>query len=124
MEPNLSNTFLFSSEQVTGGHPDKLCDYISDSILDAYLEKDPDAKVACETLAKNYHIVIAGEISSVVTINYEEVIKKALTDIGYVKENGYDQSKMQLLVLIEKQSPEIANSVHVNKNEEDMGAGD
>ena len=94
MEKNLSNTFLFSSEQVSGGHPDKVCDYISDSILDAFLTVDPNAKVACETLVKNYHVVIAGEITSVATINYEEVIKKALTELGYVKENGYDQAKL------------------------------
>lgn len=75
MEKDISNTFLFSSEQVSGGHPDKVCDYISDSILDAYLFLDPEAKVACETLVKNYHVVIAGEISSIATINYEEVIK-------------------------------------------------
>lgn len=110
-----SNTFLFSSEQVSGGHPDKICDYISDSILDAYLTIDSNAKVACETLIKNYHIVIAGEITSIGTINYEEVVKKALTDLGYIKENGFDHSKLDLLILIDKQSTEIANSVHTNK---------
>lgn len=68
------NCFLFSSEQVSGGHPDKLCDYISDSILDAYLAIDPDAKVACETLVKKHHVIVAGEISSIATIDYNEVI--------------------------------------------------
>lgn len=94
MSESIANTFLYSSEQVSGGHPDKVCDYISDSILDAYLSVDPDAKVACETLVKSYHVIIAGEISSSHTINYEETVKKALTELGYVKENGYDQSKM------------------------------
>lgn len=92
MELNKSNTFLYSSEQVSGGHPDKLCDYISDSILDAYLEVDPDSKVACETMAKGYHIFVAGEILSSGSIDFEEVIKKALTEIGYTIENGFDQS--------------------------------
>ena len=65
MEKDLSNTFLFTSEQVSGGHPDKLCDYISDSILDAFLKEDENAKVACETLVKDDHIIVAGEISSI-----------------------------------------------------------
>ena len=76
MDKEVPNTFLFSSEQVSGGHPDKVCDYISDSILDAFLAKDPNAKVACETLVKNYNVVIAGEITSTVTIDFEEVEKE------------------------------------------------
>jgi len=120
----LSNTFIFTSEQVSGGHPDKMCDYISDSILDTFLTKDPQAKVAVETLVKNHHIVVAGEINSTATIDYPAVIKRACREIGYVKENGYDLEKVQINVLIEKQSPEIANSVHVEKSIEEIGAGD
>lgn len=92
MEFNKSNTFLYSSEQVSGGHPDKLCDYISDSIVDAYLEVDPDSKVACETMAKGYFIIVAGEIYSQGTVDFDLVIRRALTEIGYTIENGYDQS--------------------------------
>ncbi len=122
--PDLSSTFLFTSEQVSGGHPDKLCDFISDSILDALLEQDPNSKVACETLVKNNHIIVAGEITSQGKIDYQAVIKKACQEIGYVKENGYDLDKLDILVLIEKQSQEIAESVHFEKKEEDIGAGD
>ena len=75
MSKHLANTFLFTSEQVSGGHPDKLCDYISDSILDAFLEKDPDAKVAVETLVKGKNIVVAGEVHSDAKIDYIAVIK-------------------------------------------------
>ena len=94
MEKDLSNTFLFTSEQVSGGHPDKLCDYISDSILDAFLEVDPNAKTAVEVMVKNNHIIVAGEVSSKAEINYKEVVVQACKDIGYVKENGYDLDKM------------------------------
>ena len=88
------NFFLYSSEQVSGGHPDKLCDYISDSILDAYLTIDPYAMVACETLVKQHHIIVAGEISSIGSINYNDVIIQACKDIGYEKINGYDLDKV------------------------------
>ena len=121
---DLSNKFLFTSEQVSGGHPDKLCDFISDSILDAYLELDKNAKVACETLAKNSHIIVAGEITSTAHVDYHKVIKQALIDIGYTKDTGYDPEKTQITVLINEQSKEIANSVHVEKKDEDIGAGD
>lgn len=121
---DLTNKFLFTSEQVSGGHPDKLCDYISDSVLDAYLELDKNAKVACETLAKNNHIIIAGEITSTAKIDYTKVIKQALIDIGYTKDTGYDPENTQITILINEQSKEIANSVHIQKKDEDIGAGD
>jgi S-adenosylmethionine synthetase len=121
---NLSNKFLFTSEQVSGGHPDKMCDFISDSVLDAYLELDKNAKVACETLVKNHHVILAGEITSSVTIDYVKVVKEALANIGYNKDNGYDPEDLKIVVLINEQSKEIAQSVHVEKSEEDIGAGD
>ena len=113
MDKDLSNKFLFTSEQVSGGHPDKMCDYISDSILDEFLKTDPNAKVACETLMKNNHVVVAGEISSFTTIDYENVIRKALRELGYCKEAGLDPDSVDIRILIEKQSQEIAESVHL-----------
>lgn len=75
-------------------------------------------------MVKNLHIIVAGEVSSTSTIDYHKVIIQACKDIGYEKVNGYDLEKVQIIILIECQSPEIANSVHVNKNDEDIGAGD
>ena len=74
---------FFTSESVTEGHPDKLCDYISDSILDSYLEKDPFARVACETVASKGEIYITGEISSCASIDIEKVVRKTIAEIGY-----------------------------------------
>ena len=78
-----------------------MCDYISDSILDAFLQKDPNAQVAVETLVKNHHIIVAGEINSTAKVDYPQVIKQACKEIGYIKENGYDLEKVQINVLIE-----------------------
>lgn len=77
------NHFLFSSESVSIGHPDKLCDYISDSILDACLSEDPNSKVACESAAKNSLIMIFGEISTQANVIYEKVVRNAIKDVGY-----------------------------------------
>jgi len=86
-----SNEYLFSSESVTEGHPDKICDQISDSILDAYLKEDPESRVACECLISKNILTIAGEISSKGTINIEKIAKKVLTEIGYTKPKyGFD----------------------------------
>ena len=74
---------LFTSESVTEGHPDKLCDYISDSILDAYFEKDPFSRVACETVAGKNQILVTGEITSSAKINIEKVVRSVLKEIGY-----------------------------------------
>lgn len=82
--------FLFTSEQVSYGHPDKFCDYISDSLLDAYLEQDPNAKCGIETLAKNNTVVVAGEINSVATVDVEKVVRSAIQKVGYNIEGGYD----------------------------------
>ncbi len=101
-ELDLSNTFHFTSEQVTSGHPDKMCDYISDSLLDAYLEQDPHAKVAIETLVKSKHIVVAGEVTSIAEIDIKQVVKQACRDIGYIPSNGYPLDDIQIIVLIDK----------------------
>jgi len=117
--------FLFASESVGEGHPDKLCDQISDAILDACLKVDPDAKVACEATAKGNKFMILGEVTLTKTINYEEIIKDAVKKVGFTgKEKGLDYKDIDIDVIIEEQALEIANAVHVKKSEEEQGAGD
>jgi len=123
-EPAPGN-FLFTSESVNEGHPDKLCDQVSDAILDACLRADPDAKVACETCTKTGMIMVFGEITTTATINYEQVVRDAAKAIGYdAAEKGLDYRTCNVIVALENQSPDIAQGVHVGKAIEDIGAGD
>lgn len=117
--------YLFTSESVSGGHPDKLCDYVSDSILDACLEIDPNAKVACETASKGNMIMILGEITCAGEVNYEQVVRRAAKELGYDNwDIGLDYRNCQVIVSIDSQSPEIGNSVHKDKDPDSIGAGD
>ena len=117
--------FLFTSESVNEGHPDKLCDQISDAVLDACLRQDTNAKVACETCAKTNFVMIFGEISTTAQVNFEQVVRDAIKHIGYDNvEKGLDYNTCEVAVALEKQSPDIAQAVHEGKTDENIGAGD
>eukprot|EP01018_Ginkgo_biloba_P001095 Gb_39673 [translate_table: standard] len=109
------------------GHPDKLCDQISDAILDACLEQDPDSKVACETCTMTNMVIIFGQITTKANIDYEQIARTACREIGFVSDAiGLDAGKCKVLVRIEQQCPEIAQAVHghLSKRPEEIGAGD
>jgi len=117
--------FLFASESVGEGHPDKLCDQLSDAVLDACLEQDPNAKVACETAAKSNLVMAFGEITTKAKINIEAVLRRTMKDVGYdAKEKGLDCDKCSVVLNVEEQQHEIAHAVHENKKEEEIAAGD
>jgi S-adenosylmethionine synthetase len=120
------NEFLFTSESVSEGHPDKLADQVSDSILDAILTQDPTARVAAETLANTGLIVLAGEISTTANVDYIKVAREAVKRIGYDNgDYGIDYKSCAVLVAYDKQSPDIAQGVdNANDDPLDQGAGD
>ena len=118
--------YIFTSESVSEGHPDKVCDQISDAILDSYLAQDPNSRVACETLIKNNTVIVAGEITSNGTPNIEEVIRNTVNEIGYSYDDlGFNGNNCEIQNLISKQSPDIAQGVNEGEGEDlDQGAGD
>ncbi len=138
----MSNTFMtspklmFTSESVSEGHPDKLCDQISDAVLDACLEQDPRSRVACETATKTGFVALLGEITTQAVINYDELARKVITEIGYdSSEKGFDGNSCGVLVAIAKQSGDIAMGVNqaletrdghqlTDAEVESIGAGD
>ena len=123
--------FIFTSESVTKGHPDKVSDIISDSILDAYLTKDPASRVAVETVVKNNTVILVGEISSSAEIDTERVVRQAIRNIGYSKEElGFNADTAEIILRLDRQSPDIAQGVdraleiRDTKDEAELGAGD
>ena len=118
--------YIFTSESVSEGHPDKVCDQISDAILDSYLAQDPNSRVACETLIKNNTVIVAGEITSSGTPNIEEVIRNTVNEIGYDHDDlGFNGNNCEIQNLISKQSLDIAQGVNEGEGEDlDQGAGD
>ena len=108
-----SPKLLFTSESVTEGHPDKICDQISDAVLDACLEQDPRSRVACETATKTGYVMLLGEITTNANFNYDELVRKVINEIGYdSSEKGFDGNSCGVLVAIAKQSGDIALGVN------------
>lgn len=129
----IERLFLFSSESVNEGHPDKLCDQVSDAVLDACLKDDPKSKVACETVTKDNMVMVAGEITTQSKIDYVSIVRGVVGQIGFdsyvddlssVDSKGLSDKTCDVLVRINKQSPDIAGGVHVGKEDLDIGAGD
>src|SRR5262245_64309530 len=115
----MSDRFLFTSESVTEGHPDKIADQVSDSILDAILAQDPMSRVACETLTTTGLVMVAGEITTNAKIDYQDVVRKTVAEIGYTRgKYGFDAETCAVLSSIHSQSPDIAMGVDTG------GAGD
>jgi len=120
------SSYRFTSESVTEGHPDKLCDQVSDAILDAILEQDPRARVACESLAKTGMVVVAGEITTTARLDVPQIVRETVKDIGYVDSSmGFDGNTCAVLTAIERQSPDIAQGVNEGDGlHKEQGAGD
>ena len=121
----MADEFIFTSESVSEGHPDKVCDQISDAVLDAHLGGDPSSRVACETLVATNLIVMAGEITSAQAVDYEKVARQVAREIGYVGTEGFDADKVEVITRLVRQSPDISQGVTVGQGlHEEQGAGD
>jgi S-adenosylmethionine synthetase len=121
-----SKDFLFTSESVSEGHPDKMCDQISDAILDAHLSGDAESRVACEALTKTGMIVVAGEITSKAKVGYNEIVRDVVRDIGYTDSAlGFDANTCAIITAVERQSPDISQGVTEGEGlHKEQGAGD
>jgi S-adenosylmethionine synthetase len=125
LRSNMSR-FTFTSESVSEGHPDKVCDYISDSVLDACFEQDPRSRVACETLVKSDHVVLAGEITTNAKLDFDKIVRQAVKEIGYTDASEpFCDTTLKIVQLITKQSNEISQGVtEATSQSGDQGAGD
>jgi S-adenosylmethionine synthetase len=122
----LQKDFIFTSESVTEGHPDKVCDQISDAVLDAIIAEDPAARVACETLVNTGMVVVAGEITTTTYVHIPEIVRDTIKGIGYTDGSmGFDSETCAVLTCIDKQSPDISQGVTVDSGlHKEQGAGD
>ncbi len=117
-------SYLFSSESVTEGHPDKLCDQVSDAILDACLAVDPQSRVACESVAKTGFVLVAGEITTKAQLDIPRIVRGVVRDIGFTSSQiGFDAETCGVMVAVEQQSPDIAQGVD-RGDPAKQGAGD
>ncbi len=117
---------LFTSESVTEGHPDKICDAVSDAVLDAILVQDPKARVACETMVKTGYAIVAGEVTTSASIQVPDIVRQTIRDIGYThSDTGFDANTCAILSALEQQSPDIAQGVTEGEGlHKEQGAGD
>lgn len=121
---DMGRSYLFTSESVTEGHPDKVCDQISDAILDEFLRQDPESRVAVETMTTTGIVVVAGEVTSKARFDIQDIVRKTIKDIGYNDPQfGFDSDSCSVLVSLHAQSPDISQGVSANENKE-QGAGD
>jgi S-adenosylmethionine synthetase len=120
----MARSFLFTSESVTEGHPDKICDKVSDALLDEFLKQDPNSRVAVETMTTTGIVVVAGEVTTKAKFDIQDVVRKTIKEIGYDKpEYGFDADTCSVMVSIHAQSPDISQGVTATDNK-DQGAGD
>src|SRR3954462_11205027 len=124
--------YLFTSESVTEGHPDKMCDQVSDAILDAIIREDPEARVACETATTTGLVIVLGEITTKTYVDFQQVVRETVREIGYTRSDyGFDYETCGTLISIKEQSPDIAQGVDAALEvrgdavaEQELGAGD